>query len=291
LTEAELAISDLSALSQAFAALVAESAKRVVSIGDNDGGRVSGFIWRTGLVVAAHEALGDEDEFPVTLPDGSNTKGVLRGRDPSTDVALLTVSTGEFADWGPAPAPAVGSLAFVVGRGENSPLATYGMIGEAGPAWRSMRGGQIDARITLALRLPSRLEGGAVVDAEGKFIGMAVTGVGRRAIAIPASTVERSVKTLSEKGYIPRGYLGVTLHPIEGKGVIVVGVAENGPGAKAGLAIGDVITTWDGTAISGYRDLLNRVAGSAAGQTAKVGVLRGGNAIDLQIVIGERPRS
>jgi S1-C subfamily serine protease len=71
----------------------------------------------------------------------------------------------------------------------------------------------------------------------------------------------------------------------------VVGVAEDGPGSKAGLAIGDVITTWDGTAISGYRDLLNRVAGSAAGQPAKIGVLRGGNAIDLQLVVGERPRS
>ena len=96
-----------------------------------------------------------------------------------------------------------------------------------------MRGGQIDARITLALRLPSRQEGGAVVDAEGRLIGMAVTGVGRRAIAIPASTIERAVKILSEKGYIPRGYLGVTLHPLEGKGAIVVGVAEDSPGAKS----------------------------------------------------------
>lgn len=286
-----MALSELSALSQAFVALVAETQTRVVSIGDAEGGRVSGFIWRTGLVVAAHEALGDDDEFTVTLADGTATKGALRGRDPSTDVALLAVETGEFADWAPAPAADVGALAVVVGRGETSPLATFGMIGEAGPAWRSMRGGQIDARLTLALRLSSRQEGGAVVDAEGRLIGMAVTGVGRRAIAIPASTVERAVKTLSKKGYIPRGYLGVTLHPIEGKGVIVVGVAETGPGAKGGLAIGDLITTWDGTAIGGYRDLLNRVAGSAVGQTAKVGVLRGGNAIDLQIVIGERPRT
>jgi S1-C subfamily serine protease len=285
-----MAISDLGALSQAFAALVAETAKRVVSIADREGGRVSGFVWRTGLVVAAHEALGDDDTFSVTLPDGSSTEGVLRGRDPSTDVALLTVNTGEVPNWAAAPSPAVGSLAFVVGRGEGSPLATYGMIGEGGPAWRSMRGGQIDVRITLALRLPGRQEGAAVVDADGKLIGMAVTGAGRRAIAIPASTLERTVKVLSEKGYIPRGYLGVTLHPIEGKGVIVVGVAADGPGAKAGLAIGDLITTWDGTAISGYRDLLNRVAGSAAGQTATVGVLRGGNAIDLHIIVGERPR-
>lgn len=284
-------MSDLSAFSQSLAALAAEAQKRVVAIGDAEGGQISGMVWSTGLVVTAHEALGGEDEVAVTLPDGSAAKGVLRGRDPTTDVALLTVNTGEVPAWLAAPIPAVGSLALVVGRGAGSPLATFGMIGESGPAWRSMRGGQIDARLTLALHLPSRQEGSAVVDPDGRLIGMAVTGVGRRAIAIPHSTIDRAVKTLSEKGYIPRGYLGVTLHPIEGKGVIVVGVADKGPGATGGLAIGDVITTWDGTAISGYRDLLNRVAGSAAGQSAQVGVLRGGNAIDLHIVIGERPRS
>ena len=118
-----MAVLELSALSQAFAALVAETAKRTVSISDHEGARVSGFIWRTGLVVTAHEALADEDAFSVTLPGGTEVKGALRGRDPSTDVALISVETGEFADWAPAPAPAGGSLGVVVGRGEGSPLA------------------------------------------------------------------------------------------------------------------------------------------------------------------------
>lgn len=284
-------LSNLEALSDEFSAIVAEAEKRIVAVGDSEGGWVSGIVWRTGLVVAAHEALGGETELALTMPDGTTATGTLAGRDPSTDVALVRVETPDFAEWPVADAVKVGALAFVVGRGETSALATFGLVGEAGPAWRSMRGGQIDARITLALRLPSRAEGSAVVDARGKLVGMAVTGVGRRAIAIPASTIARAVKTLSEKGYIPRSYLGISLHPLaDGMGAIVVGIADDSPGATAGLAIGDVITTWDGTPVAGVRDLLNRLAAAAVGQTARIGVLRGGNAIDLPVVIGERPR-
>ena len=87
-----------------------------------------------------------------------------------------------------------------------------------------MRGGEIDARITLGLRLSSRAEGSAVVAPDGSLVGMAVTGARRRALAIPASTIARSVKSLSEIGYVPRGWLGVSLHGLgEGTGVIVVG--------------------------------------------------------------------
>ena len=108
--------------------------------------------------------------------------------------------------------------------------------------------------------------------------------IGDRLLIKPTKPNEQTASGL----YLPPGVqerLGLP------KGVIVVGVAEDGPGARSGLAIGDVITTWDGTAVAGVRDLLNRLAESSVGQSAKVGVLRGGNAIDLQVVIGERPRT
>ena len=68
-----------------------------------------------------------------------------------------------------------------------------------------MRGGLIDARLTLAVRLPSRQEGSAVVDPEGRASGWPSRD--RPSGYRISSTIERSVKTLSEKGYIPRGYL------------------------------------------------------------------------------------
>jgi S1-C subfamily serine protease len=281
----------LAELSDQFAALTATTATRVVAVRGEDGGQVSGIIWRSGLVVTAHEALAGDDDFEVLLPDGSTAKAELAGRDPSTDVALLKLITPEFGDWPQAATPAVGSLAFIIGRSETSALSGFGAVSEVGPAWRSLRGGEIDARITLGLRLSGRSEGGAVVAANGSLIGLAVTGVRRRAIVIPASTVERAVKVLAEKGYIPRGYLGVSLHPMgKGAGAIIVGLEAGGPAEQAGLVVGDIITTWGGETVKSVADVSNRLATGKVGETIKLGVLRGGNETHVDAVIGERPR-
>jgi S1-C subfamily serine protease len=285
-------ISDLSALSDQFAALAVAAAPRLVAVHGADGGQLSGIVWRTGLVVTAHEALAGEDDLTVTLADGSRAAAELAGRDPTTDVALLKVATAEFGDWQQAKTPAVGALAFVVGRGEHSPLAGFGLVSEVGPAWRSMRGGEIDARITLGLRLSSRSEGGAVLSADGSLIGLAVTGPRRRALAIPASTVERAVKTLAEKGYVPRAYLGVSLHPLgKGDGVIIVDVEPDGPAAQAGFVVGDIVTTWNGDAVRSVGEVSHRLSSGAVGDAAKLGVLRGGVANEIEITVGERPRN
>lgn len=282
----------LAALSDQFATLTAGAAPRLVAVHGADGGRISGIVWRTGLVVTAHEALAGEDDLRVTLADGSSVVAELAGRDPSTDVALLKAATPEFDAWQTAATPAVGSLAVVIGRGEHSPLAGIGLISEVGPAWRSMRGGEIDARITLGLRLTGRAEGGAVVAPDGTLIGMAVTGPRRRALAIPAATVERAVRTLAEKGYVPRGYLGVSLHPLEkADGAIIVGVEPGGPAAQAGFAVGDIITTWNGDGVRSVGEVFHRLGAGAVGETARVGVLRGGVASEISVTVGERPRS
>lgn len=286
-----MSFADLAALSDQFSALTAQAAPRLVAVHGADGGRISGILWRTGLVVTAHEALAGEDDLRLTLADGSSVVAELAGRDPSTDVALLKAATPEFGDWQPSATPAVGAIALVVGRGEHSPLASFGLVAEVGPAWRSMRGGEIDARITLGLRLSSRAEGGAVIAPDGGLIGLAVTGPRRRALAIPASTVERAVKALAEKGYVPRGYLGVSLHPLEkGDGAIVVGIEPDGPAARAGFVVGDIITTWNGDGVRSVGEVFHRLGAGAVGETARLGVLRGGVANEISITVGERPR-
>lgn len=286
---------DLSQLSEALAGAVAAASPRVVSV---QGGRrwgISGVIWRTGLVVTAHEGLEGDDEFEVTLASGDTTKGELIGRDPSTDVALLKLETPAFADWPAAPAPKTGSIALAVGRGDNSPIAAFGLVSETGPEWRSMRGGLIDQRIYLGLRLSSRGEGGAVIAPDGTLIGLAVTGPRRRALVIPAATVERAVSALGAKGYVARGYLGVSLHPLAGKGeeggAIVVAIEADSPAAKAGFVIGDIITTWNGEPVNSVYAVSQRLGTDAVGKAVKLGLTRGGSPIDVTVTIGERPRA
>ena len=284
---------DIAGFSAALASLAATAAARVVMV-ESAKETASGVIWRSGLVVTAHEGLSGDDDFTVLLPNGETVAATLVGRDPSTDVALLKADTGDFGDWAAAETPQAGSLAVVVGRGENGTIAAFGAVGEAGPAWRSMRGGLIDARLVLALRLSARAEGGAVVAPDGRLIGLAATGPRRRALAIPAATVERAVQTLSEKGYVARGYLGLSLHPVAGAGAtgaIGVGIEPEGPGAKAGLVVGDIITTWDDVAVDSVGAVSRRLGTDVVGHTAKLGLLRGGNATELNVTIGERPRA
>jgi S1-C subfamily serine protease len=285
----------LTDFSAALTDATARAAARVVAVEGGGPWSISGVLWRTGLVVTAHEGLSGEDEFTVTLPDGARKTASLIGRDPSTDVALLKLETATVETWPAAPIPAAGSLALVVGRGEGGPLAAFGMVSEAGPEWRSMRGGRIDARLVLGLRLSGRMEGGVVVAPDGRLIGLAVSGPRRRALAIPASTIERAVAALGSKGYVARGYLGVSMHPLAGKGstggAIVVGLEPDGPAAKAGLVVGDIITTWDGEAVTTVGSVSERLGTDVVGQTVKLGVVRGGNAIDVDVTIGERPRA
>mgnify|MGYP000170866962 CR=1 FL=1 len=282
----------LAALSADVAQLVAQASPRLVTVTGADGAVATGMIWRTGLVVAAHEALGGEEEFSVTLADGSRKLAEAAGRDPSTDVALFRVETSELGDWPQAATPAVGSLAVVVGRGEHSATAGLAAVSEVGPAWRSMRGGAIDARITLGIWLTSRSEGGAVLAPDGSLIGMAVVGPRRRTLVIPASTVGRAVATLAAKGYMPRGYLGVSLHQLGDEGgAIIVGLEEKGPAQQAGLLVGDIITTWGESPIRSVADITHRLSAESVGHAVKLGVLRGGSPLHLDIAVGERPRA
>jgi S1-C subfamily serine protease len=273
----------LAALSGALAAAVAAAAARVARI--DDGGRqLSGLIWSDGLIVTAEECLAG-DEATATLPDGRAVPAELAGRDPSTDVALLRADTGPVADWPPAEA-AVGALALAVGGG---PLAAFGIVAEAGPAWTSVAGGRIDARVLLSFALPHRIEGGAAVDAEGRLLGLAVADPRRRALVIPAATVARAVATLAAHGYVGRGYLGLALRPLPGGGgLIVVEVSADGPAAAAGFLVGDVVTTWNGEPVGSMRALARRLGPDAVGQQATLGVTRAGGGLEVAVAVGER---
>jgi S1-C subfamily serine protease len=279
---------DLMAMSAASEAVVAAAAARVVRV--EGGGRAqSGIVWGAGQIVTAEETLAAEERVAVVLPCGDRVEAEIAGRDPSTDVALLRVETGAAEAWEPAPLPRAGAVALAVGRGSGGPLAGFGVVAEAGGAWTSAAGGRIDARLRLGMALGFRLEGGAAVDAAGRLLGMAVADPRRRALVIPVETIDRAVAVLAEKGYVGRGWLGLALHPLRGaEGLVVVEVSEGGPGAAAGLLVGDVVTTWDGEAVGSMRGLAQRLGPDAVGRSVRLGLLRGGAATEVAVTVGER---
>jgi S1-C subfamily serine protease len=280
---------DLATLSAASARLVETAAARVVRV--IDGRRcLSGIIWAEGQIVTAEECLDNDEGLSVEFADGHSVPAELAGRDPSTDVALLRADTGRQAAAGAAGSPGVGDFAWAVGRGTYGATAVFGVVTESGPDWTSSAGGRIDARILLQGMLPPVIEGGAVVDASGRLLGMAVADPRRRTLVIPTATIARSVGVLAERGYVGRGYLGLGLQPLRHRqqGLIAVEVAEGGPAATAGLLVGDIVTTWQGEDVGSMRSFLRRLGPDAVGTTVRIGLLRAAKPLDVELTIGER---
>src|SRR5580704_17198023 len=223
----------LQQLSDALADVVDRAAPSVVSV-HSTRSRSSGFVWRPGMIVTADEVLDDEGDIAVVLPGGETAAANLVGRDPTTDVALLRVDRTN-----PPPVTLVsasvpaGALAWAVGSVQGASIAAFGTVSLVGGAWRSFRGGEIDARIELDLSLRRVGEGGVALDASGRAFGMVVFGPRRRVLVIPAATIERVAALLATHGKVPRGYLGLGLQPTqldggEGLGVMVMSVDPNG---------------------------------------------------------------
>ena len=289
----DTAPSPLETLSTALADIVALVSPSVVSV-ESTRSRSSGFVWRPNLIVTADEALAEEGEVTVTVTGGARHAATIVGRDASSDVALLRVEG--------AALPAVtlrtvplraGELALAVGGGA---LALWGVVAAAGPSWHSMRGGEIDARIELDVRLRRHAEGGLALDARGEAFGMAVFGPRRRTLVIPAATIDRVATQLERNGRIPRGYLGLGLQPVRAEedgaaGAIIISVDKNGPGASAGLHQGDVVVSWDGQALSDVAALLRALGPDSVGRSVAIGLRRGGAPLQRTLTVGERPQA
>lgn len=284
----------LQQLSDALADVVADAAKSVVAIHATRS-RSSGFVWRPGLIVTADEALADEGEIAVMSSGGEPVAATLVGRNSTTDIALLRADgiAAPVAALSSAP-PRAGALALAVGVGRNGPIAAFGVVSSAGPAWRSLRGGEIDARVELDLSLRRAGEGGLALDASGRAFGMAAFGPRRTVLVIPAATIERVAGKLQTHGRIARGYLGLGLQAAKldgdgGMGAMVMSVDPNGPGSAAGMRQGDLIVKWNGEPIRDVRTLLRALGPDSVGRTATLSLRRGGEPIEATLAIAERP--
>jgi S1-C subfamily serine protease len=283
-------------LSTALAGLVASTAPSVVSVSSGHS-RSSGFIWRTGLVVTADEALSDDGDYSVGLWNGDALAAQLVGRDSTTDVALLRMDRSDLQSISPtAPKADVGALAIAVGAEDGNPIAALGIVSHSTGPWRSLRGGEIDARIELDLRLRKSAEGGVVLDAVGQSIGMAVFGPRRRVLVIPSSTIERVAAQLEARGYIARGYLGLGLQALavdgdNGSGAMVMSVDPKGPGSLAGICQGDILVAWNGEPIGHMRSLLRALGPDSVGQKVTLGIRRAGKTQQVSVTITERARA
>ncbi len=297
-------IATLAEFSDALSGVVAAAGRSVVAVNARRRLPSSGLVWSDdGTIVTADHGVEREEEITITAPDGTEIAAHLIGRDPGTDIAVLKVDVQTLTPTAFGSDARVGALALAVGRPGSALMASLGVISSAGRDGRTGRGGTLeDYYRTDATALPG-FSGGALVLASGAVAAMLTSHLGQGAgFAIGPATLRRVVGDLQRQGRVRRAYIGVTSQPValpvsmrdrhapgQESALLVVGLEADGPADRGGLLLGDVVILFGGEAIRDTGDLQTALRADRIGQAIAVRVVRGGEARDLTVTVGERP--
>lgn len=262
---------------------------------------VTGIVWQSDVVVASEQSLPRREEFEVVMTGGTVTTAKVAGRDSSTNIAVLRPQAPLASSSITTNEARAGAIVIAIGAdGTGGASARLGIVNIVGPEWHSSRGGLIDRRIALDVRLARSEEGGPIFDAAGSCIGMSTFGPRGQVLVIPAATIDRIVPTLLKDGRVVRGWLGVALQAVavpdalretvdQSSGLMVMSVVENGPAAQAGIVAGDIILSVDGTSTRRFRKIARHFGSENIGRKAELRVIRSGAVITVRTTIAERP--
>jgi serine protease Do len=264
-------------------------------------------VTKDGYILTNNHVVDGANEVDVTLQDGRECKAKVIGKDPKSDVAVIKIDEKDLpaitiAD---SSQSEVGDVVLAIGNPFNvGQTVTMGIISATG------RGGvgiedyedfiQTDAAIN-----PGN-SGGALVDAEGRLVGINTAIYSRNGgnqgigFAIPTDLARGVMVSLIEHGRVTRGYLGVRIQDVtpllakefdlkSDQGALVGEVEADGPSAKAGLKSGDVILEFNGHKVTDSRHLRLEVADTAPGEKVPIEVLRNGSTKTLEVKVKEVP--
>jgi len=284
---------------------VERAGKSIITVVEGGREGVSGTVWREGVAITAEHTIRGLDDVTVLLPSGAKAKARVAGRDHGTDIAILEVPGVPAVAIADESQSRVGDIVLAVGRREAEGIAaTYGMISAISGPWRTWQGARVDRWLRLDLNPFTGFSGGPIVNAQGEAIGMATSGPRRSAVTIPASTVNRVVDQLVQRGSIARGYLGVGMQPVafpEGtrqavglkndRGLLVVAVAPGSPADKSGVLLGDIIVAAEGSPTATVQSLQPFLDSENVGRAIALDVVRGGQLVKVSVTVGEKQRS
>lgn len=158
----------------------------------------------------------------------------------------------------------------------------------------------VDGFIQTDVTMYPGFSGGALVGGDGLVHGLNTSGFSRGAsIAIPVSTIRSSVAALLADGKIQQGYLGVGVQPArlpeaiadsleQDTGLLVVSVEKDSPAEKAGLMVGDILTSLGDDPVEHVDELLIILASTKVGTKVTTAIVRGGTAQEVTVTIGSR---
>ncbi|HEX5844250.1 MAG TPA: DegQ family serine endoprotease [Pseudomonas sp.] len=267
----------------------------------------SGFIISAdGYVLTNNHVVADADEIIVRLSDRSELEATLVGTDPRSDVALLKVEGKGLptVKLGKSEELKVGEWVLAIG----SPFGfdhsvTAGIVSAKG---RSLPNESYVPFIQTDVAINPGNSGGPLFNLAGEVVGINSQiftrsgGFMGLSFAIPMSVAMDVADQLKAEGKVSRGWLGVVIQEVnkdlaesfgldKPAGALVAQVLEEGPAAKGGLLVGDVILSLDGKPIIMSADLPHLVGALKPGSTAELDVVRDGSRKKLELTIGALP--
>jgi serine protease DegQ len=261
---------------------------------------------REGYILTNDHVVEGVSDIRVTLGDGRVVEGKIVGTDPDTDLAVVRVSASGLTPitFGQSEQMKVGDVVLAIGDpfsvGQTVTMGIVSAVGrELGPTNPFGSFIQTDAAIN-----PGN-SGGALVDVAGNLIGIntlifsrsgGYQGIG---FAIPVSLAKRVLEQIIETGSVTRGWFGVDVADISSdlaeslglrgtRGAIIGAIERGSPAEKAGLRLGDIITTINGRAIPDTNAALNAIAEVPPGKSVPVKVIRRNQEVTLDVLVGKR---
>ncbi len=267
-----------------------------------------------GHVITNNHVIADADAIQVMLHDGRSATATVVGSDPETDLAVLKIDLPNLRPLEPADSDKarVGDVVLAIGnpygfghsvsQGIVSGLGRYGLQLSAYEDYI-----QTDASIHLGN------SGGALIDTQGRLVGIntliytanndggeagAGIGIGIN-LATPSNLATYVMQDLISYGSVVRGWLGVSVELLvrldalgqQEQLLVVTELNEDGPAVRAGIIVGDAITSLDGEPIADGRLAMDSIARLRPGEQLLVGIKRGKTDQVLEAIVGHRVNS
>jgi putative serine protease PepD len=286
---------------EAVAEKVVPSVVQLQVQGGGSAGEGSGFVISSdGLIVTNNhvvEAAADGGRINVVFQDGSNASAEIVGRDPTSDVAVVRADkTGlPVVELGRSDDLRVGESVVAIGSPfELSGTVTSGIVSSLHRPTRA--GGEDGSQATVmdAIQTDAAINpgnsGGPLVNMQGQVIGInsaiysptqsGSIGIG---FAIPIDQARRTADEIVKTGKATQTILGVTVSDGNDGGAEIVDVTANGPGAKAGLKRGDVVTKLDDRRIDTSDALVAAVRSHKPGDKVRLELSNGSRTVDATL--------